>query len=425
MNKKTSRTVRLITALWLAVLALSGGSVAQAAGFSQAELFNPARINTFDFNIPQASVNSLNSIATAKNYTAASVTVTAGGVTMGPIQIGLRLKGSTSLELLNQTPSFKLSFNWGANKGQRLVGLKNITLNAMTQDGSKLHEFAAYKLSNAMNVPAPRTGWATVKINGVVRGLYLTLETYDDIMMATRFTAATQHLYEGIALNDLKPGNADGLKDTGHYLVKEGWAATPNKNDLGQLIWVANQSNLATWWKTLSSVTDRAELVRFFAVENFLGQWDGYSGPIINNHFLRSDLNGKFTFMPWGTDQTFGENRQTTVKFDDYFFPMDKPQAGFPWVQQAFKKSVMDRGLLFRKCLSYAPCRTEYLVQLKATSAKATSIKLGAAMVAAGNLQDQTGYMSSDIFGEQQRSVKWIAKQQARVATLLRLYKIK
>jgi len=423
MNKKTSRMATWLAALLLLALSANGVSAASAAGFSQADIFDPTKINSINFTIPAASVTALNTVATAKTYTAASVTITAAGYTMGPIQIGLRLKGSTSLELLNKTPSFKLAFNWGASKGQRLVGLKNLTLNAMTQDGSHLHEFAAYKLSNAMNVPAPRTGWADVKVNGVERGLYVSIETYDDVMLANHFTDTTQHLYEGMALQDLKPGNNDGAKDTGHYLVHEGWGAYPNKNDLGQLIWAANQTNLAAWWKQLATVTDRAELIRFFALENFVGQWDGYSGPIINNYMIRSNLDGKFAFMPWGMDQSFGENRQTVQPYDDYFFPMDKPQVGFPWVQQSFHKTVMDRGLLFRKCLAYAPCKTEYLLDLKATSAKATAIKLVTAMKAAATLQEP--YLDSSIFGEQTRTEAWVGKQQTRVAALLKLNKIK
>ena len=429
MNTKSMRaTSRLIAVVLLVASGLFSGTSAQAAAFTQDDLYDPAKINAIEFTIPTASVNALSNKATAKLYTAASVKVISGGYTMGPIQIGLRLKGSTSLELLNQNPSFKVSFNWKTLKGQRLLGLKSLTLNAMTQDGSKIHEFGAYKLFNSMNVPAPRTGWATVKVNGVDRGLYVNVESYDDIFLSTRFKDTSLHLYEAQAFNDLKRGNADGLKETGHYIVKEGWGAAPNKNDLQKLIDAANVSNSATWWKTLATVSDRSELVRMWAVENFVGHWDGYSGPIINNHFLRSNVAGKFVMMPWGTDQTFGENRQTDfiatpIIGDDYWFAMDKPQVGFPWVQQVFKKSVLDRGMLFRKCLTYAPCKTEYLLQLKAVSAKATSIKLTSLMKNASTLI--APYTSAANKREQVRVQAWVVKQQARVAALLKLNKIK
>ena len=424
MNKLSMRVLARITALGLAIGAtLIDAPSATAAGMTQADIFNPAKVNTIELTIPSASAAALNNTATAKTYTAASFKITANGNSMGPVQIGLRLKGSTSLELLNRTPSFKVSFNWSALKGQRLLGLKNLTLNAMTQDSSKLHEFASYKLFNAMNVPAPRTGWANLIINGQDRGLYISIETVDDIFLGTRYTDVTQHLYEGVALKDLKPGHDDGAKDTGSYLVKEGWGTTPNKNDLTALIAKANVPTGASWWAGLAKVTDRSELVRMWAVENFAGQWDGYSGPIINNHFWRSNVSGKFSLLPWGTDQTFGENRQTPIALDDYFFAMDKPQVGFPWVQQAFHKSTMDRGMLFQKCLAYKPCKTEYLLQLKAVSAKVTSMKLVTAMKNAASVIKN--YTTPDNQLEQMRTWTWVGKQQAKVAALLRLNKIK
>ncbi len=429
MNTKSLRVAsRFIAVVLLVTSGLLAGTSAQAAAFTQADLYDSTKISSIAFSIPNASVSSLNNRATAKTYTAATVTITAGGFTMGPIQIGLRLKGSTSLELLNQTPSFKIQFNWSALKGQRFLGLKNMTLNAMTQDGSKIHEFASYKLFNAMNVQAPRTGWASVKVNGVDKGLYVNIETYDDIFLANRFTDTTLHLYEGLGLNDLKAGNADGAKSTGHFLVKEGWGADPNKNDLQALINVAGNFNAAAWWKQLASVSDRSELIRMWAVENFVGQWDGYSGPIINNYFLRSNIDGKFVMMPWGTDQTFGENRQTDyiakpIFGDDYFFAMDKAAVGYPWSMQVQHVKTMNRGMLFRMCLVYKPCKTEYLTDLKLVSAKATSIKLVNAMKAASTLI--APYTNAAIKKEQVRSQKWVAKQQLKVAALLKLNKIK
>jgi hypothetical protein len=219
------------------------------------------------------------------------------------------------------------------------------------------------------------------------------------------------------------PGNANGLENDGAYLVKEGWTAAPNKKDLQNLINAANISSQASWWAKLATVTDRSQLIRMWATENFVGHWDGYSGPIINNHYWRSSVSGKFSMIPWGTDQTFGENRQTSTPNDDYFFPMDRAAVGFPWVWQAFKKETMNRGLLFRKCLAYKPCKTEYLLQLKAVSAKATSIRLTTLMKNASTLI--APYSNDATKQEQARTQAWVVKQQAKVAALLKLNKIK
>jgi hypothetical protein len=118
------------------------------------------------------------------------------------------------------------------------------------------------------------------------------------------------------------------------------------------------------------------------------------------------------------SDQTFGENRATATLLDDYFVPLDKPSAGFPWVQQAFKKDTMPRGLLFTKCLAYKTCKVEYLKQLKAVSARVTSAKFVASMNSAATTI--AAYSPADVKAEQVRVQAWIAKQQGKVATVLK-----
>jgi len=119
--------------------------------------------------------------------------------------VGLRLKGSTSLEKLAGHPSFKVKFNWSSLKGQRFLGLKRMTLNAMTQDTSLIHEASAYRLYNQMGVPAPRTGYARLFINGTLKGVYVNIETPDDIFLSTKFTDPTQHLYEASPFRTFSP----------------------------------------------------------------------------------------------------------------------------------------------------------------------------------------------------------------------------
>jgi hypothetical protein len=79
--------------------------------------------------------------------------------------------------------------------------------------------------------------------------------------------------------------------------------------------------------------------------------------------------------------------------------------------------------MLFKRCLSYTTCRVEYLTQLKAVSLKATSIKLVASMKSTSTLI--APYTNASAKKEQVRVQTWVGKQQAKVAALLKLYKIK
>jgi hypothetical protein len=102
---------------------------------------------------------------------------------------------------------------------------------------------------------------------------------------------------------------------------------------------------------------------------------------------------------------------------------MDKADVAYPWIKFTHKSETLERGILFRKCLAYKPCQTLYLQQLKATSAKATAIKLPILMTNAGRVVD---YLSNDNNrAEQKRNSAFIAAQHRAVAALLKKYKVK
>jgi hypothetical protein len=426
INKGFRRLLAASTTLVLGSVLLV--SPAQAAStLKSTDFYNPLKVLRIDLDLPSATVIALNDRRTYKTYAPGSVTMSVDGRTSGALEMDIRLKGSTSISKLDATPSFKIKFPKGPS-GTGYLGLRRLTLNALTQDSSKLHEYGAYALFNAMGVPASKTGWARVYINGEDRGLYLNVEQPDENFMAKRFKDITQHVYEGVAPKDFKPGNDSGDNVSGAFLADYGWKVTPNKNDLAKLIAVANYKDPASWYKALDTYTDRAALIKFMAVENFLGHWDGYTGPNVNNYFIRSNTRGKFTFIPWGVDQTFGENRQTKTLGDTFLTPMLAKTATHPWLP---KETA--RGSLYTKCIAYATCKTAYLTELKNVSAMATKMKLGTLMKSAATVikpvlltQYPAGAEELDVLGmEQTRSIAFIATRQKEVAALVKTYKIK
>ena len=403
-------------------------SPAQAAStLKSTDFYNPLKVLRVDLELPQVTVDALNNRATYKIYAPGAVTLSVDGRTSGSLEMDIRLKGSTSISKLSETPSFKIKFPKGP-AGNGYLGIRRLTLNALTQDGSKLHEYGAYALFNAMGVPSSKTGWARVYVNGVDRGLYINVEQPDENFMAKRFKDITQHIYEGVAPRDFKIGNADGDNVSGAFPADFGWKVTANKNDLAKLISVANYTDPANWYKGLDSVIDRPALIKFMAVENFLGHWDGYTGPNINNYFVRSNTRGKFAIIPWGADQTFGENRKTATLGDTFNTPMLSKTSTHPWL---IKETA--RGSLYVKCISYIPCRNAYLTELKATSAMATKMKLGTLMKSASSVikpvltaQYKTRPdLLLGITAEQTRTISFITARQKEVAALATKYKIK
>jgi len=410
------------------VLTAVSGSANATLPLTLSDIYNPAKVTSIDITLPADSVASLNNNDTLKTYVPGTITMTSGTRTSGAQEVEVRLKGSTSLQKLDWTPSFKIKFKKGPT-GLGYQGLRRMTLNAMTQDGSKLHEYGAYALFNAMGVQASKTGWARIYVNGKDKGLYVNVETPDENFMARRFRDITQHVYEGQG-SDFYTGSDQGGKDTWPFLVDYGWKVTPNKFDLANLIAHSNQSLSSTWYPGLQVITDRASMIKFFAVENFLGHWDGYSGPDKNNYFIRSNTQGKFTFVPWGTDQTFGENRATPVVGDTFEMSLMSERSDHPWAKD------MLRGRIYIQCINNKACKTAYLQALKAVSAKATSMKLTEKLAATAKVIEpwlQVQYGTSvagkqalaDIRTEQSQAILFVTRMQTRVAELLKQNGIK
>ena len=345
-----------------------------------------------------------------------AMTNDSGTLTMDNLPIDFHLKGTSTLQqnpsLVSSRPSIRVKFHQSGKIKIPFRG-KSLTLNSMTQDQSKVHEYTAYKLYNAMGVPAPRVGYAnvTVIIGGRTydKGLFAIIEPYDDLFLQRNFTNHTQHLYEPCKhwTDVTRPGTSKGTEncDNAVFEVKEGWKKVPNKLDLRALSSIQKLTDNAEWWQAMDRYTDRDEFIRMWAVDNFVSAWDSYSGAIINNYYLRSDSMGVFTMMPTGADETF-----------EYNFKMDATSIGYPLIYDNFGIQAKGRGIMFTRCLNYKPCRNQYLDTLRDVKDKAASIKLKDSV-------DQIGSMLNGTPTWGQIAVKnWIDMKSNDVDALLKKY---
>ena len=409
-------------------------------------VFDPGNISDIYIEVPEKSEVILDK-PDRDQYAHVKIQFTVGTKKSPLMDVAMKIKGTTSRAGINSTwrnASFKVKFNYDdAHKKQRFLGLKSITLNAMVQDGSKIHETFAYETYRAMGVPSSRTGFGNItfskNITNPKRGLYLVLESLDDVFLASNFSDITQHLYENnhnfMEFSQRAIGGNREINDG--YQVKEGWKDTPNRNDLRAFARIADKEP-KEMWDGLETISDREKLIMLFAVDNFTGGWDTYSGPIKNNYQMRSNTQGVFTFLPWGLDNTWGENwfndvESTTwvkdyvapiVLHDDYFFPVDTASAGFPGGfmiaanagitdNDKRKNYQMTRGMIFRKCLAYSPCATEYFQDLRKIVTWAKTSDLAGRMVTTASMIEK--YSSDFNKAEQKRTSKWVGKQIKRI----------
>ncbi|MFT4978915.1 MAG: spore coat protein CotH [Myxococcota bacterium] len=115
-------------------------------------------------------------------------------VSYGPI--GVRTKGENSWRPFDEKTSLKLDFNRYEGGPDRFLELKGLTLNAMNEDYSMMHERVGYHLYRAAGVPAARAHHAQVYLNGELYGLFVMLDTVDDVFLERWFDDATGSMFE-------------------------------------------------------------------------------------------------------------------------------------------------------------------------------------------------------------------------------------
>ena len=265
-------------------------------------------------------------------YVRADVRV--GGLALA--DVGVHLKGTFSFRPLSSKAAFKIRTDW-LRPGQTIDGLRHLTLNNMWQSRGMVSEWLGYRVFAAAGVPAPRSGYARVWVNGELYGLYADVETEDEVFLARHFADATGNLYEA-ELTDL---SADEIDD---FEQEEG--EDTSRADLAALVAAVAAPGDDLFFAD-DSPLDVAEFLGFVASEAVTGHWDGYWKA--HNYRLYDDPQSEtWSFLPWGIDQAY-ERR------------LD-PFAG--------------AGLVTRKCMSSPRCLALYARTARALVAEVDALDL-------------------------------------------------
>ena len=234
-------------------------------------MFSPDAV--VEMNIGDISEEELDALeAEPDEYVKGTFELKVDGVTKGVplVDVGVRRKGGfgSSRPIKTGKSGLKLRFDEFV-KGQLFFGIKRLTLNNMFQDESMVHETLTYELFHELDLPASRTGYAFVNLNGAKYGLFLNVETLDEITLPQWFPT-TGHLYEADAAGvDVRPGAAETFE------VDEG-----DEGDLGDLkalIAAANDES-GDWSDGMAAVADLERMTAQWAVERYVAHWDGYAG---------------------------------------------------------------------------------------------------------------------------------------------------
>jgi len=284
MNARYGGRLAVVLAggLWL-----SAAAWAVAGSASAADFFSPPQVLSWKVQIGDSALAAL--AQEPKVYVKA--TLEDGRRTLA--DIGIRYKGRQLLGKPGPKPSFTLKFNEFV-PGQRLGGVSKVILDASHDDPTYLTALLANELHRAAGVPAPRTAFVHLTINGKDLGLYVLVEGMNKDFLAQYFERTKGNLYEG-----------DGCDITGK-LDKDSGDSFKDQPDVDALAQAALEANPAARWAKLQKVLDVDRFVSFMAVEVLAWQTNGYSMGT-NKYRLYHDLStDRMLFMPHGCEPGFG-----------------------------------------------------------------------------------------------------------------------
>jgi hypothetical protein len=205
-----------------------------------------------------------------------------------------------------------------------------------------MHERLGYAYLRSLGLPAPRCNHARVFVNDAYYGLYLNLETLDEVFV--------RRVYPGTGV-----GNLFDITNAQYFIdfdrsseppaqeskfVLETNEAAADTSDLSALIDAVYGSAADQFVASTEAVLDLDEVLLLGAAQAVIADWDGYFGAR-NNYKAYHELGrDRFVILPWGIDQTFWP------EYVDY--AIDHSQSQRP------------RSIVYERCAALQPCAQRY-----------------------------------------------------------------
>ena len=299
------------------------------------ELFNETLIHEIGFEIDEESLKQLS----RNPYDYAAATLVYGPLTY---EVGIHVKGSSTYEDINSKPSLKVKVNWSV-PDQQFMGHKKFNLHNMVLDPSMMSEELTYRFFREAGLPASRTGYAHLTVNGADYGLYSVVETVADEFLSDRFEDGNGNLYEDGSINGGQRCDLDRPSCFEAEEVDEG-----NDEALAALSEAALQSG-EDWEPAVREQLRWDHFIGFMAEEMGVAHWDSYSYDLSNYRLYHDPSNGMFSIIVSSADLGFG------------YRPWSHPECG----HHGENPSDYTMGMLALSCKQSPQCWSELLDQVE------------------------------------------------------------
>ena len=269
----------------------------------QDEFFVNTKIHQYEITLDEDNYRALR----RDGHSFAVADLTVDGETVPGV--GIRLRGKIgSYRELSQKPKFKFDLN-EYNGEQRLHGLKTMLLNNSVVDCSYLREPIGYQVFRDAGLPASRTSFAHVEVNGENYGLYVVIEAPDSELLRVVHPEDDEgNLYDGKYVYDWNTGNYTMLDFAANvdslYALEEG---TEVENAdivaVSDAVWDAPRG--PGYQAAVDPLVDWEQWHTAWALEQWTGHLDGYQMNRNNYRVYFRPSDGKMEYVPTDFDYAF------------------------------------------------------------------------------------------------------------------------
>ncbi len=287
-------------------------------------VFAPDCVHTVDIRITKNDWKDL--LAHPLDKTKYHADITIDGTTVKDVSFSTKGNSSLSFVAKNEHSdrySFKVNFG-KFQKGQTFDGLDSLNLNNMIGDTACMKDYICYRLFAGNGVPAPLASYVWLTVNGEDHGLYMAVEDPDKSFLER--IGGSGALYrpeaDSLLVVDDKGAIIDSINGMDSSEAPSAGAALAWINDDPESypdIFKNSETGhspeaeqrMITALKALSERKDLEtylstdEIIRYFAVHNFVLNYDSYTGPMLHNYILH-EQDGKLSMYPWDYNTAFG-----------------------------------------------------------------------------------------------------------------------
>ncbi len=220
--------------------------------------------------------------------------------------VGIRYKGNSTYTLSQGTPKKPLTLKFDKfNDAANFFDLDKLNLHNGVCDPTFMRETIAYSIAREY-MPAPRTTYADVYVDGELLGFYTLVEQVDELFLARHFENNGYNLYK--AGDDGAPLVYYG-DDQSEYEEEYELKTNDDENDWArfvEMISVLNNTDNDEFVSVVGQILDFDSCLKLLAYNMVLSNFDSYTGSARNYYFYDYETNGQFVMMPWDVNEAFG-----------------------------------------------------------------------------------------------------------------------